>query len=273
MKITFLGTAACEGFPAVFCRCRYCLEARNLKGKNIRTRSQALLNDDLLIDLPADTYHHFLQNDIEGDRIRYLLVTHSHSDHLYPNELFLRDDCYAHNVRAETLHVCCGTGAAAVLAAKQDEISKNVCIQTLKPFETVQLGDYTVTAFPARHYEGDSALFYLIQGDKTLLYAHDTGYFYEEVFTYLREHNITLDLISMDCTNVDIPISDEGSHMGLSNIKRLLARLTKDGVVVPATRKIINHFSHNANPLQAVLEARVQDEGYEVAFDGKCVQL
>ena len=62
MKFTFLGTAAAEGFSAVFCNCKYCIEARKLKGKNIRTRSQSLINDDLLVDLPADTYSHFSHN-------------------------------------------------------------------------------------------------------------------------------------------------------------------------------------------------------------------
>ena len=62
MKIKFLGTAAAEGFPAVFCNCEYCNKARELGGKNIRTRSQAIIDNKLLIDLPADTYFHFLQN-------------------------------------------------------------------------------------------------------------------------------------------------------------------------------------------------------------------
>ena len=62
MELTYLGTAAAEGFPAMFCNCAHCREARALGGKNIRTRSQALVNDDLLIDFPADTYMHFLNN-------------------------------------------------------------------------------------------------------------------------------------------------------------------------------------------------------------------
>lgn len=44
MKFIYLGTAAAEGFPAVFCDCAFCKEARMLNGKNIRTRSQALIN-------------------------------------------------------------------------------------------------------------------------------------------------------------------------------------------------------------------------------------
>ena len=97
MKLTFLGTAAAEGFPAVFCNCAFCREARKRGGKNVRTRSQSLVNDDLLLDLPADTYFHFLKNGIEGHRISYLFVTHSHEDHFYPDELNIRYGCYAHN--------------------------------------------------------------------------------------------------------------------------------------------------------------------------------
>ena len=67
MKLTYLGTAAAEGFPALFCNCPYCEEARRLGGKNIRTRSQSLINDDLLIDFPADTYHHLLLQGMRGD--------------------------------------------------------------------------------------------------------------------------------------------------------------------------------------------------------------
>src|SRR5699024_7123072 len=51
MKLTYLGTAAAEGFPALFCNCPACREAARLGGRNIRTRSQALINRDLLLDL------------------------------------------------------------------------------------------------------------------------------------------------------------------------------------------------------------------------------
>ena len=58
MELKYLGTAAAEAMPATFCRCKYCIEARRLGGKNIRTRSQSLIDGELLIDLPADTYFH-----------------------------------------------------------------------------------------------------------------------------------------------------------------------------------------------------------------------
>ena len=54
MHFQYLGTAAAEGWPAVFCNCPLCKRAALLGGRNIRTRSQALINKDLLIDLPPD---------------------------------------------------------------------------------------------------------------------------------------------------------------------------------------------------------------------------
>ena len=55
MKLQYFGTAAAEGWPALFCGCDACRRAREAGGRNIRTRSQALIDDKLLIDFPADT--------------------------------------------------------------------------------------------------------------------------------------------------------------------------------------------------------------------------
>jgi phosphoribosyl 1,2-cyclic phosphate phosphodiesterase len=269
MRLTYLGTAAAEGFPALFCRCAYCREAARLGGKNIRTRSQALVDDELLIDFPADTYAHFLRNGIEGDSIRYLLITHAHSDHLYPADLTIRGGAYAHDMRAPTLQVFCSEKTAERIPTSL----RNVEVTVLTPFEQVRMGNYTVTPLPARHMAGGEPLIYLIQGDKTLLYAHDTGYFLEEVFDYLQREGVRLDMISLDCTNVDIPISDEGSHMGFPNISRVLERLRDSGAVTEQTVKYVNHFSHNGNPLHHVLEERAASLGCSVSFDGCRVEF
>ena len=271
MKLKYLGTAAAEGFPAVFCRCEYCLEARKLKGKNVRTRSQTLINDNLLIDLPADTYMHFLNNDIEGDKIKYLLVTHSHSDHFYYEELQMRFSPYAHNMRQETLELFCGQGVYDKIMA--NGVPENVKVEKLLPFNTREIGDYRVTAFPANHMKGDGALFYMIESDKTLLYAHDTGYFTEDVLGFMETKKLKFDMISFDCTNVDIPISDEGSHMGLDNIERLMKKLSEMGCIDENTILYINHFSHNANPIHHILEERVKDMNLQVSYDGLEVEI
>ena len=272
MKLTYLGTAAAEGFPALFCNCQYCNAARSLGGKNIRTRSQAMINEDMLIDLPPDTYAHFLANGILGHKIRYLLITHSHRDHLLPMELLSHKPPYAHKMDCTQLQVYCSQGAYNAIREliKDDDYIR---VQLIKPFGTLRLGDYEVCPLPARHAKGDDAVFYLVKGEKTILYAHDTGYFYDEVFEYLEKNKIYIDLISLDCTNVDIPISNTGSHMGIANLEDVVQRLAAMGAVDQHTVKYINHFSHNANPIQSVLEERVAPLGYRVAYDGLSVEI
>ncbi len=270
MKLTYLGTAAAEGFPAIFCNCEYCKEARVLGGKNIRTRSQTIIGDDLLIDLPADTYHHFLTNNIEGDRIKYILITHAHQDHLYLSDLRMRGGAYSHNMREGEITVVAGGTAYEMLAENK---YSTVRVVKISPFETFTLGDYKVTAIPARHAPGGGALNYIIEGEKTLLYAHDTGYFYEETFDFLKEKGFVFDLVSLDCTNVDIPIADTGNHMGIENDFRVLERLRSIGAINDSTVKVINHFSHNGNPLYERLAKRVEEYGILVSYDGRTLEF
>ena len=269
MKLTNLGTAAAEAMPAVFCNCEVCKEARRLGGKNIRTRSQTLINDDLLIDLPADTYFHFLTNGIEGDRVKNLLVTHSHGDHLYAGELEMRHSPFAHDMLEKTLGVYGGADVVRKIAEVPNV--KNVDVNRIKAYQPTAVGDYTVTALPARHMDdpADEPFIYVIQGkDATLLYAHDTGFFYEEVLDYIEKEKLYFDCISFDCTNVFLSFSDKGGHMGIDNIQRLNARLEAIGASDEKTVKIINHFSHNGNPIHHILEEAVREYGWLVAYDG-----
>lgn len=268
MKLTYFGTAAAEGFPAMFCNCAHCNEARRLGGKNIRTRSQALINADLLIDFPSDTYAHFLQNAVQGDRIAYLLITHTHLDHFAPAELILRRHGFAHDMRVPTLQILCSAAAARRIGTPPP----GTAVTVLRAYQTVAIGEYRITPLPARHEE-DGFIYVIEQGDKRILYAHDTGYFYDEVFDYIEKSRLCFDMISLDCTNVDIPIADDGRHMGLPNIGRLLSRLAERGIVGDRTIRYINHFSHNAAPLQELLEKKASAYGCMVAYDGCTVEI
>ena len=82
-----------------------------------------------------------------------------------------------------------------------------------------------------------------------------------------------LDFITFDCTNVLIPIKDQGGHMGFDNIIRLKKELTNLGIMDEKTVAYVNHFSHNANPLQEVLEEQAKPHGLGVAFDGLALEI
>lgn len=65
MEFVYLGTAAAEGWPALFCSCNACLQAREKGGRNVRGRSQALVDGELLLDLPADTFSRTLEGRLD----------------------------------------------------------------------------------------------------------------------------------------------------------------------------------------------------------------
>ena len=272
MKLTYFGTAAAEGFPAFFCNCEYCRAARKKRGKNIRSRSQAMINDDLLIDFPPDTYHHFAENGVEGDLIKYILITHSHGDHLHAGDMIFRTGAYSHERRVPEVRLLCGKGAYNKITALGGAI-KHITPELTENYKKYSLGEYTVTSLPAKHYPGDDARFYIIEQDKTMLYAHDTGYFYDEVFDYFRETETVFDLISLDCTYVTLPVSDDAGHMGIENIRRVVKRLREIGAVTDKTTVVINHFSHNGNPDHERLCEYVKEDGFVVSYDGLSIEI
>ena len=94
MRMQYLGTAAYEGTPAVFCTCAICTAARKAGGRNIRTRAQALVNERILLDFGPDTYAHALRYGLDLAQLRTCLITHTHSDHFYPEDLLARMDGY-----------------------------------------------------------------------------------------------------------------------------------------------------------------------------------
>ncbi|MEK5252809.1 hypothetical protein NST74_05035 [Paenibacillus sp. FSL F4-0125] len=55
--------------------------------------------------VPAYTLHHSIRDSIDMDKVRDLLFTHSHSDHLYPEDLLIRALGYAQFNEEEELHL------------------------------------------------------------------------------------------------------------------------------------------------------------------------
>lgn len=276
MKFTFLGTAAAEGMPAVFCNCQNCQKARKNGGKDIRTRSQAIINDEFLLDLPADTYSHFLQNGIIGDKIKYLFITHSHQDHFYIDELQMRHGAFAHDMHVPVLELYCSKGAYEKFLNCDKTLGNcdNVKATLVKPYEKVIAGDYEVIPLPARHYNGDGAVIYIIKHEgKIVLYAHDTGYLFEEVFEYIESQNIRFDFITFDCTNINLEFDDNSGHMGFNHLERVVARFKSCGAVDDDTVMYVNHFSHNGDAIFERIEKYAKPYGFKVSYDGCTVEI
>lgn len=274
MKITYYGTAAGEGWPGVFCRCPLCEEARRLGGKNIRTRSQALINEDLLLDLPPDNQLHSLYYGLDLSKVRALLFTHSHSDHCYSDDLeLLREPythTYAHNLQVygnesvarKVLLSCRGYGGEA-------ERFHFHCVPHNEAFPVL---DYTVMPLLATHSRGERCLFYRIsKGDKAVLYAHDTGALTEDNLKALASMPGKLSLVSLDCTAQKE--RDGYYHMGFADAVEQKKVLLDRGLADENTVWVVNHFSHNGGWLHAELEENAAREGFLASYDGMTVEF
>ena len=278
MKLMYLGTAAAEGWPAMYCNCDSCKRAKKAGGKNIRTRSQALINQDLLIDYPADTYLHVIQNQLDLSAVRYCLITHSHLDHFVPSELFFHNEyAFAHDMTEKKMDLYGNRAVEAIYqnclkVYKNENPHTNITMHVLQAYETIRLGQYEVTPLPAKHAEQEDAFVYLIRdGKSTLLYLHDTGLPGEEMIRWLAANHIQADLISYDCT---MGITDSCSvHMGLDEIPGLHRRYVTLGVASEKTIAVINHFSHNGQLIHDELVPVAEKEGIVTAWDGMTVEF
>ncbi len=281
MKLLYMGTAAAEGIPAMFCHCPLCVRARVLGGKNIRSRSQTLINDDLLIDFGPDSFWHACRYGLDFGNIKYLLITHAHEDHYMPSELDYRHEPFAH-MRKEgedappPLEICISKGSFAYEGARYSENAylandpDAYIFRFAEAFIPMCLGRYTVTPLTANHAPGFEALIYLISdGEKTVLYAHDSGLLPEETLDYLKQTKPHVDFASLDCTGMASGHNTGGGkHMNLERNTVTRDQLTALGCADGKTVFCCNHFSHNGKSTHEELEQIMAKHGFMVSYDG-----
>lgn len=270
MKLKYLGTAAAEGVPAVFCECENCKKVRALGGRNIRTRSQALIDDTLLIDFPADTYLHYLMHNFPLNKIKSCLITHSHEDHLYPDDIKMRKKGFSHLADDAPLTFYSDRSGYDMIRTVTDKFVNNEAAAVLiKLFEPFEVEGYTVTALRAAHAEKSSPVVYIIEKDgKSIFYSNDTSEYPEESMAYLKAYGKPMDLISLDCTEAASHVTYVG-HMDLWRCAALREKLKEMGVADENTVFVLNHFSHNGTHV-AYDEFKdiAEKEGFIVSYDG-----
>jgi len=277
MKIQYLGTAAAEGIPAIFCECEICKKSKLAGGKNIRTRSQALIDECLLIDFPADTYMHFLKYDIALAKIKSCLITHSHQDHLYPQDLVMRKRGFSHIENQIPLTFFSDESGADMLC--DIKINNNIAddeimVNQIKLYEPFMVDGYKIIALRAAHDIKSSPVVYLIEKDgKTIFYSNDTSEYPEGSMEYLKKYGKPIDLISLDCTEACGNATYVG-HLTLDRCIELRKELINIGVANDKTTFVLNHFSHNGNKVVYDEFVKIAAEyNFEVSYDGMVIEI
>lgn len=270
MKLMLLGTAAAEGWPALFCQCDACREAEKRGGREIRTRSGALVDDILMIDLNPDLLHQKLTHHLDLGSVRDIIVTHNHSDHFQPGALSLLRPVMAHRRDGGRVRVFGSEAVMEEIGSFRDVIEAHV----ITSGQTFQTERHQVTALPAVH-GAPSAHFFLVERcGQAILYAHDTDLFSGEAWDILTSHvKKPLSIVSCDCTNGPLKGPRYRGHMGFDENAAIRSALLARGMAGPDTRFLCSHFSHNGGVLYKEAVERMRPEGFEIGYDGMVVQV
>lgn len=272
MRIKFLGTAAAEGWPALFCECEACERARVLGGKNVRTRSSCLIDDIYMVDFSADSYMHKLMFNLKMSKIEHMFITHSHYDHFYPHDFEMRAPGFAHIKDKKLLNIY---GNDAVKKRYEDavgcmHIEDSALYKVVKPFEYFQAGEARVMPLLANHNRHEDCYIYIIElNGKTLLYGHDTGYFSERTWEEALKQRF--DGVILDCTSG--PSSQRDGHMGIITDGEIKERLLNSPAADENTKFVITHFSHNINMMHDEVEIMAEPYGFIAAYDGFEIEI
>ena len=282
MKLTFLGTSAANAYPEAFCSCNNCQGARTLAGPSLRKRSSALINHDLLIDLGPDIMTAAQLHKISLTNLQFCLQTHAHADHLDASHFLSRSPGYG-VVGAPLLHFYASPGSLQrIYQTFERDLSSdnlrdpetgrklNILLHSIEPWQTLELGNYRVTAIPANHDLGVEPLLYVIQAtDRSIFYGTDTATLPEETWRGLQNGNFNFDLVILDHTYG--PDESGGDHLSAHQLIDHLIRMREEGVISKEGRTFATHIAHEGNPPHPQLVEFANKHGYEIAYDGLTV--
>ena len=272
MKVKFLGTAAAEGWPGLFCECDSCEKAIRLGGKNIRTRSSCLIDDIYMVDFCADTYMHKLMYGLKLSVVEHIFVTHSHYDHFYPHDFEVRSAGFAHIKDKKLLNIY---GNEAVRdrfdqAVGSMHIEDSVTFKLVEPFKCFEAGGARVVPLLANHDTKENCYIYVVEiGGRLLLYGHDSGYFGERTWDEILKYRF--DGVILECTFGPMPQRDW--HMGIETCGRVKEKLIESHSADEKTKFIITHFSHNINMMHDEIEKMAMPYDFITAYDGFEIEI
>ena len=251
MKITFLGTCACDFSPLLE------TELKDKFDKNARRSSSMLIDDRFLVDCGIHTLQSLSIAKKKISAITDVFITHLHRDHYNVNNIN-----EIAKSSSSTLRVWARSDA------KLDGL-ENVEIMRMDQFKQYEVGDsFSVIGLDANHDQNVSPQhLYFKTNDKNLFYGCDGAWMFNKTYYFLKDKK--LDLCVLDCTSGDY-MGDfrMGEHNSIPMLRVMLPSLR--------TFKVIDdhsaiYFSHLAPSLHDTHDNTVKIAktlGASVAYDG-----
>lgn len=276
MKLRFLGTAAAEGWPAIFCECDGCVKARKNGGKDIRHRCSYMIDDDTLVDYGPDTYAQCVAYGLDMTNVTRMFISHGHSDHFVPRELDWRSKGYCQITKNLDLYAnqhVLDLLSKALYKPLDEMYLWHMTAHCVLPGDTVVSGDVKATAVLANHAGPEQIpLNYIIErGGKTLFIGTDSGLWCDESWQILERFKLDAAIIECTC---GIKFADyKKKHLGANGTLEARDEMQKRGILKTNAQVVTSHFSHNCMNMHEEFENFFVPKGIQVAYDGLVLDI
>ena len=264
MNVRILGTGGADGIPSFFGETELSEYARANGGKDVRTRTGAVVDKVLKVDLGPDTYAQCAAQGIRARDWRSIFVTHSHFDHFDPGML---QYCLPPFVPVEA-RVPEVFGNKQVLEELARSFSSADMIPTalIRSFETVEVDGYRITPVAAYHKLDEDSVNLVIERDgSTLLYATDTGVYQQPTWDFLAGRRFNA--VVIECTDGFNP-SDYWGHLSCEEVLATVRQLREIGCLDASSKIITTHHADSGMATHAQLEDFFAPHGITVGYDG-----
>lgn len=249
MKITFLGTCACDFSKKLQNECRDCFDF------DARRSSAMMIGDEYLIDCGIHVMDSLRIAKKDTSKITDIFVTHLHWDHY--NREHIAKIAEDHRVR---------------LWVREDaniEPIHNVETVKMTLFKKYEVREgFFVTGMPANHDVSVFPQHFIFEKDgKKLFYGCDGGWLINLTYNFLRDQK--LDLAVLDCTMGDYDGDFRiGEHNGIPMIRLLIPSLKTIGAITDETEIYLSHLAPSLHKPHTETAEIVAKFGAKVAYDG-----
>lgn len=263
MKVLLMGTGGADGIPALYGDDRVSKYARANGGKDLRTRSAAMVDSALKLDLGPDTLSQVHRFGIDARDWSAVFFTHSDEDHMCLSEIqygmfpFVEDEKLDYTIYGNEI-VC------EIIRHRYPEWP--IDLIELTAYKMVVHEAYQVTPISATHKGDEDCHNFIIERDgRRLLYATDTGFYREEVFDFLAGKDIHA--LVVECSDGFLKTPYIG-HMDIDQCVSLVGRLRESGALAKDSQVFTTHHAAGGNATYDELTQALGPFGIQAGFDG-----
>lgn len=271
MEIKLLGTGSAEGWPGIFCPCDVCKRSRVVRGKNLRTRTSALIDGVVKIDLPPDTLQHIHTQNLDMTKVELLLFTHAHDDHLAVAELQYNSWMFVPEGMVKPLTILGSSSVIEKIENSVDLVEVPLQLHCMDAWQEAHCRDWSITPI-LPHHDPSQVCFNLLVSHKgkTLLYATDTGRYDEPTWQFL--HGKKIDGAVIECSKGPKEGGYEG-HLSINDVIDMRETLIDIGTLAPDAPVVTTHLCHLGGLMHEEMEALFRPHGIQVGFDGMAFEV